>query len=64
MKEFLSRMDIPFEERNISLDRQAREEYLEKGYGLLPAIEIGNSVIVEYAGEVQLIEVLAAEGYL
>ena len=57
-------MGIPFEERNISTDRQAREEYLEKGYDLLPAFEVGNSVIVEYTGEPQLIEVLAQEGYL
>ncbi|MEO5952470.1 MAG: glutaredoxin domain-containing protein [Chloroflexia bacterium] len=64
MKEFLSRMGIVYEERNISRDRQAKEEYLEKGYDLLPAIEIGNSIIIEYTGEPQLIEALAAEGYL
>jgi len=62
--EFLSRMDIPFKERNISSDRVARQEYLEKGYDLLPVIEAGNSVITEYDGEPQLIEVLAKEGYL
>ena len=62
--EFLSRMGIPYEERNISKDRQAKQEYLEKGYDLLPVIEAGNSVIIEYDGEPQLIEVLAKEGYL
>jgi hypothetical protein len=62
--EFLSRMGIPYEERNVSKDRQARQEYLEKGYDLLPVIEVGNSVIIEYDGEPQLIEVLAKEGYL
>jgi hypothetical protein len=56
-------MGVPFEERNVSIDQKAREEYLEKGYGVLPAIEVGNSVIVEYTGEPQLIEVLAREGY-
>lgn len=62
--EFLSRMDVPYEERNISKDRAAKQEYLEKGYDLLPVIEAGNSVIIEYDGEPQLIEVLAKEGYL
>ena len=57
-------MGIEYIERNISRDRQAKEEYLEKGYDLLPAFEIGNSIIIEYTGEPQLIEVLAAEGYL
>jgi hypothetical protein len=51
-------------ERNISVDPGARQEYIDKGYDLLPAIEVGNSVIVEYTGEPQLIEVLALEGYL
>ncbi len=64
MKEFLSRIGIPFEDRNISLDRQARDEYIEKGYDLLPAIEAGNTVITEYTSVPQLIEVLAKEGYL
>ena len=57
-------MGVAFQERNISTDRQAKLEYIEKGYDLLPAIEIGNTVIVEYDGEPQLIEVLAHEGYL
>ena len=62
--EFLSRMDIAYTERNISSDRAARQEYLEKGYDLLPVIEAGNSVITEYDGEPQLIEVLVKEGFL
>lgn len=57
-------MSIPFEDRNISTDRQARQEYIEKGYDLLPTIEVGNTVIIEYEGEPQLIEMLAKEGYL
>lgn len=64
MKEFLSRMGIPFEDRNISTDPVARQEYIEKGYDLLPAIEVGDSVIVEYSDMPQLIEVLVKEGYL
>lgn len=57
-------MDIAYTERNISSDRAARQEYLEKGYDLLPVIEAGNSVITEYDGEPQLIEVLVKEGFL
>ncbi len=57
-------MDIPFEDRNISKDHAARQEYLEKGYDILPVIEVGNIVIMEYEGEPQLIEALALEGYL
>jgi hypothetical protein len=64
VKGFLSRMDISFEERNVSLNRQAREEYIEKGFEILPAIEVGNTIIIEYTGEPQLIEVLVVEGYL
>ena len=57
-------MDVPYEERNISMSREARTEYIEKGYDLLPVIEAGDSVVIEYTGEPQLIEVLVAEGYL
>ncbi len=56
-------MGIPFEDRNISKDRTAKQEFLEKGYDLLPVVEAGNSVILEY-DEPKLLEVLAKEGYL
>lgn len=57
-------MDIPFEERNISRDKEARRQFREKAYEFLPVVEVGGSVITEYTGEPQLIEVLHAEGYL
>jgi hypothetical protein len=57
-------MGVPHEERNISRDVEARKEFLEKGYDLLPVIEVGDSVITLYTGEPQLIEVLVGEGYL
>ena len=57
-------MGVPYEDKNISVDRAAKAEFLEKGYDLLPVIEAGSSVIVEYDGEPQLIEVLVREGYL
>lgn len=57
-------MGVPHVERNISRDLEARREFLEKGYDLLPVVEIGDSVITLYTGEPLLIEVLVAEGYL
>lgn len=57
-------MGVPYEDKNISSDRAAKAEFLEKGYDLLPVIEAGSSVILEYDGEPQLIEVLVKEGYL
>lgn len=57
-------MGVPFEERNISTNPQAKQEFLEKGYDLLPVIEAGDAVITDYRDEPQLIEVLARAGYL
>ncbi|MDQ5826481.1 MAG: hypothetical protein M3441_20000 [Chloroflexota bacterium] len=57
-------MGVPHVERNIGRDPEARKEFLEKGYDLLPVVEIGESVITLYTGEPLLIEVLAGEGYL
>jgi hypothetical protein len=57
-------MDIAHEERNVSLNKEARQEYITKGYDILPVIEAGNTIILEYEGLPQLIEVLSAEGYL
>ena len=57
-------MGVPFEERNISLNPEFRQQFREKEYDLLPVIEAGNTIITDYTGEPQLIEVLAREGYL
>ena len=57
-------MDIAFVDRNVSLDKEARREYVEKVYGILPVIEVGGTIVLEYEGLPQLMEVLAAEGYL
>ena len=57
-------MDIPYEERNISLDPQAKAHFRQKGYDTLPVVEAGNTIITDYTGEPQLIEVLYKEGYL
>ena len=57
-------MGVPTEERNISLSREARQQFKDKDYDLLPVIEVGSTVVTDYTGEPQLIEVLHSEGYL
>lgn len=57
-------MGAPFEERNISLDPEYKRQFREKGYDLLPVLEIGNTVILDYTGEPVLIEALHREGYM
>jgi hypothetical protein len=57
-------MGVPFEERNISISPEFRQQFRDKDYDLLPVIEAGNTIILDYTGEPQLIEVLAKEGYL
>ena len=57
-------MGIAYTERNVSLNKEARREYVEKGYGILPVIEAGGTVILDYQGLPQLSEVLSWEGYL
>ncbi len=56
-------MEVPYDERNIR-DREYRRQFKEKGYEFVPIIEAGGSVIVEYTGVPQLIEVLHKEGYM
>ncbi len=57
-------MEVPYQERNISIDPESKRQFVDKGYDLLPVIEAGSTVILEYTGEPQLIETLAKEGYL
>jgi hypothetical protein len=57
-------MGVPYEERNISRDRELRRQFYDSGYEFLPVIEVGNTVIIDYTGEPLLIEVLVKEGYL
>jgi hypothetical protein len=57
-------MGVPYTERNISQDAEAKQEFREKGYDLLPVIEVGSTTITDYAGEPLLIETLVQEGYL
>lgn len=57
-------MGVLHEERNITVSPEAKRQFREKHYDLLPVIEVGNTIILDYTGEPQLIEVLAKEGYL
>jgi hypothetical protein len=56
-------MEVPFEERNISKDKDAKKLFLQQGYDLLPVIEVGAITVLDYS-EAALIEALAREGYL
>ena len=57
-------MGVPYEERNISLNPEFKQQFRDKEYDLLPVIEAGNTVILDYTGEPLLIEVLVKEGYM
>jgi hypothetical protein len=57
-------MEIPYEERNISISPEAKALFKQNGYDILPVIEVGKTIITHYTGEPQLIEALHKEGYL
>ena len=57
-------MGVPFEERNISINSEYKQQFRDREYDLLPIIEVGNTIITDYTGEPMLIEVLVREGYL
>jgi hypothetical protein len=56
-------MEVAYEERNISKDKDAKKHFLQQGYDLLPVIEVGATTVLDYS-EAALIEALAREGYL
>jgi hypothetical protein len=56
-------MGVPFEDRNISVDKEAKGLFLQQGYEFLPVIEAGNITLLEYS-EPLLLEALVREGYL
>ena len=49
VKVYLSRKDIPFTERNVSLDEQARQDLLEMGHRSTPVTVIGTEKVVGYS---------------
>ena len=56
-KEFLSRNNITYTERNVADDKSALEELKELGYMTTPVIVIDGTVIVGF-NEAELIEAL------
>ena len=48
VKVYLSRKNIPFTERNVSLESDARETLLELGYRTTPLTLIGDEKVVGY----------------
>jgi glutaredoxin 3 len=49
VKVYLSRKGIPFSERNVSLDEQAREDLLGMGHRSTPVTTIGDQKVVGYS---------------
>ncbi len=61
VKVYLSRQDIPFTERNVSLDREALKALVTMGYRTTPVTVIGEQKIVGYSPS-KLESALQAEG--
>ena len=49
VKVYLSRKGIPFTERNVSLDEQARKDLLDMGYRSTPVAVINGEKVVGYS---------------
>ena len=49
VKVYLSRKDIPFTERNVSLDEDARKDLLDMGYRSTPVTVIDDLKVVGYS---------------
>jgi len=49
VKEFLSQNNVAYEEKNVAVDRAARQEMLSlTGRSAVPTVKIGNEVIVGF----------------
>ena len=62
VKVYLSRQDIPFTERNVSLDREALKTLVTMGYRTTPVTVIGEQKIVGYSPS-KMQSALQAEGF-
>jgi len=62
VKVYLSRQDIPFTERNVSLDREALKTLVTMGYRTTPFTVIGEQKIVGYSPS-KMQSALQAEGF-
>ena len=49
VKVYLSRKGIPFTERNVSLDEEARKDLLDMGYRSTPVTTINGHKVVGYS---------------
>ncbi len=61
VKVYLSRKGIPFTERNVSLDEEARQDLLALGHRSTPVTTINNQKVVGYSPP-KLEAALAAAG--
>jgi glutaredoxin len=62
VKVYLSRQDIPFTERNVSLDREALKTLVTMGYRTTPVTVIGEQKIVGFSPS-KMQSALQAEGF-
>ena len=62
VKVYLSRQDIPFTERNVSMDREAFKALVTMGYRTTPVTVIGEQKIVGYIPS-KMESALQAEGF-
>ena len=62
VKVYLSRQDIPFTERNVSLDREALKTLVTMGYRTTPVTVIGEQKVVGYSPS-KMQSALQAEGF-
>ena len=61
VKVYLSRQEIPFTERNVSLDRESLKSLVAMGYRTTPVTVIGQQKVVGYSPS-KLMTALRAEG--
>ena len=61
VKVYLSRKGLSYQEKNVSLDADARQEVLDLGHRTTPVTTIGSQKVVGYSPP-KLDEALKAEG--
>ncbi|NLP37239.1 MAG: glutaredoxin family protein [Firmicutes bacterium] len=57
-KDYLTQKGIVFTEKNVSIDREARQELISQGFTGVPIIKIGDDVVVGFKQD-KLDELLA-----
>jgi len=50
-KDYLTQKGVAFTEKNVSIDREARQELISQGFTGVPVIKIGGEVVVGFKPE-------------